>query len=466
MQPLKKSLVGLVVGLLVVCGDFSSARGAVTLTTLISFGTTNGADPSAELLQAPDGSFYGTTQIGSSNNLGTVFKITSTGTFSNLLTFTGTGGAYPGANPAAGLVWGSNGTLFGTTEAGGANGDGTVFALTTNGVFTNLVSFTGTNGAYPGASPMSTLVWGTNGNLYGTTAYGGTNDYGSVFELAANGVFTSLISFTGTNVAPIGASPYAGLLLGKDGNFYGATAFGGTNDLSNGGDGTIFRMTPSGTLSTLVSFNTTNGAVPQAVLVQGTDGNYYGTTFYGGSQGAGTIFKMTSGGALTTLFSFSNTNGANPNAGLVQGLDGNFYGTTQLGDSNNDGTIFQITPAGLLTSLVSFGGTNGAYPVAELTPGTDGNFYGTAASGTIAQGTVFRFPPPPVILKWWQTNSVMMFTWTAATGQVYQVQFTTNLNPAAWNNLGATVIGTNALTTGSDTNQPGPRRIYRVGLLP
>lgn len=470
MQPLRNTLVGLATGLLVMSGVLPCARGGPTLATLISFGITNGAKPSAGLLQGPDGAFYGTTQIGGSNNWGTVFKITSAGTFSNLFFFTGTGGAYPGANPGASLIWGANGVLYGTTEGGGVHDFGTVFALTTNGLFTSLISFTGTNGAWPGNYPVAGLVWGTNGNLYGTTAFGGTNDNGSVYELTTNGVFTSLISFNGTNGPPLGAQPYARLLLGKDGNFYGTTQSGGTNDLLNGdglGDGTLFRMTEAGALTTLISFNAANGAKPQAGLVQGVDGNFYGTAYYGGSQGAGTLFKMTSGGVLTPLLSFNNTNGANPNASLIQGLDGSFYGTTQVGGAANYGTIFQLSPAGKLTSLISFGGTNGADPVAELTQGIDGNFYGTTGSGTTSpQGTVFHFPPPPLFLKWWQTNGMMVFTWSAAIGQTYQVQFKTNLNQTGWNDLGGVMNATNPITMGSDPVGPGPRRLYRVGLLP
>jgi uncharacterized repeat protein (TIGR03803 family) len=467
VQPLKKTLVGLVLGLWVMIGVVPGARGEITLTTLISFSVSNGAKPSSGLVQGPDGALYGTTQINGASNFGTVFKITSTGVFSNLFSFTGTSGAYLGSKPSASLIWGPNGNLYGTTEEGGVNNHGTVFELTTNGGFTSLISFTGTNGAYPGDYPMAGLVWGTNGNLYGTTAYGGTNDNGTVFELSTNGGFASLVSFTGTNGAAPGAQPFARLLLANDGSFYGTTQSGGTNDVLNGGDGTIFQMTPAGAIRTLVSFNLPNGANPQAGLVQGRDGNFYGTAYSGGNQGLGSIFKMTSAGALTTLFSFRNTNGANPNAALVQGADGNFYGTTQLGGANNSGTIFQMTPSGLLNSLVSFAGTNGAYPVAELIPGVDGNFYGTTAlGGTNVEGTVFRFPPPPMFLKWWPTNSSLVFTWTAATGQVYQVQFKTNLNQAAWNNLGATINATNSVATGSDATGSGPQRFYRIGLLP
>jgi uncharacterized repeat protein (TIGR03803 family) len=289
-----------------------------------------------------------------------------------------------------------------------------------------------------------------------------------VFELTTNGIFTSLISFTGTNGAYLGIEPFAGLTLGKDSNFYGTTQSGGTNDLVNGGDGTMFRMTSAGTLTTLVSLNTTNGANPQAGLVQGSDGNFYGTTYSGGSSDAGTIFKMTTLGSLITLLSFDNTNGANPYASLIQGLDGNFYGTTKVGGANNYGTAFEMTSAGVLTSLVSFDNTNnGAYPVAGLTLGKDGNFYGTTAlGGTNVSGTIFRFPPLPNLLAWWQTNGLFTFTWSAATGQNYQAQFKTNLNQNSWNNLGGTVTAVNSRATNSDSMGLNQRRFYRIGLLP
>lgn len=478
MQPLKKILAELLFVVTVVIFIVPSARGQITLTTLFSFtNLSKGAVPAARLVQGPDGSFYGTTEQGGAYSLGTVFKINSTGVFSNLLSFTGTGGAYPGAAPVAGLIWGADGNLYGTTQYGGTSNNGTVFGLTTNGAFTSLVSFSGTNGAYIGANPAAGLAWGTNaglGALYGTTQYGGTNDIinggdGTIFVVTTNSLFTNLVSFTGTNGPFLGANPVGDLVRGTNGSLYGTTWYGGTNDLANYGDGEIFRLLPSGIFRPIYSFNTVDGASPQAGLTLGKDGNFYGTTYYGGTFSAGTIFKMTSAGVLATLASFNNVNGANPQAALVQGLDGNFYGTATVGGTNSSyGTVFQLTSGGALSALINFAGTNGRYPVAGLIQGTDGNFYGTTPSGTTSpQGTAFRFPPPPLFMNWWQTNSLMKFTWGAATGQVYQVQFTTNLNPSAWNNLGGTINGTNSIMTGSDAlGGAGQHRFYRVGLLP
>ena len=163
-----------------------------------------------------------------------------------------------------------------------------------------------------------------------------------------------LYSFNG----PDGGNPSAALVQGADGNFYGTTQYGGTY-----GEGTVFRMTTNGTLTTLLSFHYSNGAYPHAGLVQGADGNFYGTTASGGTYGDGTVFRMTTNGTLTTLASFNySVNGGSPYAGLLQGTDGNFYGTTEDGGTYGDGTVFRMTTNGTLTTLVSFNYTNGAYP--------------------------------------------------------------------------------------------------------
>ena len=256
--------------------------------------------------------------------------------------------------------------------------------------FTNLVSFTGTNGD----SPIGTLVQGRDGDLYGVTQ-GGTFGPGPVFKMALDGTLTILALFGGTN----GSGPHAGLVQGSDGNFYGTTSYGGQYSAQNGlGYGTVYQITPGGLLTTLVLFNGTNGQWPGAELVQGTDGNFYGTTQTGGQyhdsygNGYGTVFKVTSGGELTSLFSFNATNGAgySPWCSLSQGSDGNFYGTTRAGGSGQ-GTLFQMTPAGALTNLLSFNGTNGNGSFFGLVQGADGNLYGTSdGGGSSGCGTVYR----------------------------------------------------------------------------
>jgi uncharacterized repeat protein (TIGR03803 family) len=287
--------------------------------------------------------------------------------------------------PYGGLVQDRDGNLYGTTCYGGSHGDnyggyGSVFKLTTNATLTTLASFANSNGANPRAG----LVQGTDGNFYGTVANGGlhgingagSGGYGTIFRVATNGVLTALYSFPGGND---GANPQAELIQGGDGNFYGTAANGGS-----GGYGTVFRVTTNGTFATLAFFANTNGANPYAGLVQGSDGNFYGTTVNGGDNGYGTVFRVTTNGVLTMLASFNNTNGANPYGVLVQGDDGNLYGTTASGGTNGGyGTVFMVTTNGIITSLVSFAKTNGSNPYAGLVRCTDGNFYGTTVSGGI-----------------------------------------------------------------------------------
>jgi uncharacterized repeat protein (TIGR03803 family) len=364
---------------------------SVYFTTLASFDGTNGYYPYGGLVQATDGNFYGTTFIG--GGYGNVFKITPAGTLTSLHTFDDTDGELPWA----GLVQASDGNLYGTTEAGGEYFWGTVFKITTSGSLTSLHSFNGLDGVFPYAG----LVQASDGNLYGTTLTRGSYGDGTVFRITPSGVLTVLYNFAG----PDGANPIGTLVQGSDGSLYGTTQFGGTNTGSDcsfayepPGCGTTFKITLDGTLTTLHSFNYTDGAQPLAGLMQAADGNFYGTTYNGANGGSvycnygcGTLFKMTSSGTLTTLYKFSFRDGANPLAVLVQAADGNFYGTTQSGGGYSLGTVFEITPAGILTTLHNFDGDDGQTPWAGLVEANDGNLYGTTEGGGIhGAGTVFR----------------------------------------------------------------------------
>jgi uncharacterized repeat protein (TIGR03803 family) len=209
--------------------------------------------------------------------------------------------------------------------------------------------------------------------------------------------------------------------------------------------------------------------------VQSADGSLYGTTYYGGINGQGTAFKLTTNGAFTTLVSFANTNGALPQAALVCGPDGNLYGTTSGGGAftnqigNGNGTVFKLATNGTLTTLISFNGTNGANPQSSLVQGADGSFYGTTANGgATGNGTVFRLSilQPPVFQLVSRTNNLLTLTWSASTGQRYQLEYTTNLNQLTWSNLGGPITAANATATASDMIGPDPQRFYRVMLLP
>jgi uncharacterized repeat protein (TIGR03803 family) len=313
--------------------------------------------------------------------------------YPEVIQFLSAGVSTPPEYPTAALVQGSDGNFYGTTAYGGTSGNGTVFRVTPNGLLATLVSFNGANGSHPAAA----LVQGSDGNFYGTTAFGGTGgNNGTVFRMTPGGVLTTLISFNGAN----GSEPFAGLMQGSDGNFYGTTMLGGADNF-----GTVFSITPAGALTTLASFNGANGSFPFGGLVQGTDGSFYGTASYSsptGGYGPGTAFKLTPAGVLTPLVAFGGPHGANPAAALVLGPGGALYGTTEYGgnaDLNRNytggfGSVFAMTPKGALTTLYSFSGTDGSYCVSGLVQGSDGSFYGTTAGGGVGgAGTVFKLSP-------------------------------------------------------------------------
>jgi uncharacterized repeat protein (TIGR03803 family) len=298
------------------------------------------------------------------------------------------------------VVQGTDGSFYGTAVAGGAEDNGTVFKITPSGRLTTLHTFLGS--PTDGANPYAGLVQGADGNFYGTTSMGGTGLFckygcGTIFKITPSGRLTTLHSFDGTD----GSLPYAGLVQAANGTFYGATERGGANGGCNGGEGcgTVFKITPSGTLTILHSFDKTDGSLPDAGLVQAANGAFYGTTEEGGANGYGTVYKITLSGALTTLHSFDKMDGSCPYAGLIQATDGSFYGTTVQGGANGGcrglgcGTVFKITANGNLMTLYNFGkGGHGNEPFAGLIQGTDGNFYGTTGGDGFSgdYGKVFK----------------------------------------------------------------------------
>jgi uncharacterized repeat protein (TIGR03803 family) len=319
------------------------------------------------------------------------YTITDSGTtFTTLHSFDGT----DGNKSFAGLIQATNGNLYGTTYYGGARNSGEVFEITPGGTLTTLYSLCSKSGCTDGEYTYAVPVQGTNGNFYGTTYLGGSNDLGTVFKITPSGTLTTLHTFGGTD----GSQPLAGLVQGTDGNFYGTTYYGGSQ-----GDGEIFKITPSGTLNTLHSFCSQtackDGRNPFAGLVQAVDGNLYGTTYIGGAHGYGTVFKITPSGTFKTLHSFCSQSGCLdgefPQTGLVQATNGNLYGTTIVGGNYGSGTIFKITPSGTLTTLYNVcsqsGCPDGNYLHAGLIQATDGNLYGVMEIGGANNGgTIFR----------------------------------------------------------------------------
>ena len=316
--------------------------GNVTVVTVIG-----DSSEGSSLVQGDDGDFYGTTEYGGSAGEGSVFKITAEGTLTTLHSFTGVNPE--GSQPEARLVKGSDGNFYGTTYFGGVKSggvSGTAFKITPGGTLTTLHSFTGSP---DGANPIAPLIQASNGNLYGTTYNGGFSPLGTVFMVTAAGAETRLCPFTSYGPVGSSANPVGPVTQGSDGNLYGTTPYGGHySDLSwSGGYGSVYRVTLGGTLTVLHWFQGTDGYGPVGGLVQASDGNLYGTTPYGGANGSGTIFKMTLGGTLTTVYSFTGGNdGGNPGS-LLLANDGKFYVTTSYGGDWGLGAIvrFSIPPA-------------------------------------------------------------------------------------------------------------------------
>jgi uncharacterized repeat protein (TIGR03803 family) len=366
-----------------------------TLTNLHSFSFIDGAAPVAGLVQATNGSFYGTTNTGGTGpgGGGTVFKITPNGILTTLYNFcTILPNCTDGAFPTAGLIQATDGSLYGTTEAGGTNVLGTVFKITPGGTLTTLHSFCA-GACADGQSPTAALIQAVDGNFYGTTQAGGANLGGTVFKITPGGLLTTLYTFCSQSGCADGEAPGAGLIQASDGNFYGTTETGGANL-----GGTVFKITAGGSLTTLYSFcsqsGCTDGQFPAAALVQANDGNLYGTTSGGGVNGGqGTIFKITLGGTLTTLYNFCSqnecTDGAEPLAALVQDTNGKFYGTAEGGAGY--GVVFSLSvglrPFVETTPTSGKVGTTVRILGSNLTGATNVSFNGTAATFKVVSGS-------------------------------------------------------------------------------
>jgi uncharacterized repeat protein (TIGR03803 family) len=309
--------------------------------------------------------------------------------------------------PQAGLVRDSAGNLYGAAFGGGTYHEGAVFKLDANGVYSTIYSFSGgSTGSGDGCLPrMAAPIRDNAGNLYGTTSHCGTTaNAGNVFKIDSAGNETILHTFTG---GADGAVPLASLFRDQAGNLYGTTSTGGDTSCSYvgvKGCGTIFKISSSGKFSLLHTFTGTDGANPQAGLIEDAAGNFYGTTTYGGSTGWGTVYKMDKTGHLTVLYSFlSNNNpndGTQPASTLVRDSAGNLYGTTTSGGNVNDcegfgcGTVFKVDASGNETVMHALSNSSdGAEPFSLVMDGK-GNLYGeTNGAGGYFRSTVFRVDP-------------------------------------------------------------------------
>jgi uncharacterized repeat protein (TIGR03803 family) len=352
-----------------------------TLTVLHHFlSATDGSTPGGSLVQATDGNFYGTTQLGGQHTKGTIFRITPGGAFAVLRHLSG---PTDGGNPFCSLVMSNDGHLYGMANTGGANGFGTIFRITTGGTFTTLRSFAA---ASDGRSPYGSLVKGPDGTFYGLTSSGGLHNAGTAFQYVPGGAFAVLRNF---QPATDGGNPRGSLVFGNDGHLYGLNQAGGLNN-----NGTIFRLTLGKAFNVLKHFRvSTDGGFPWGSLVKGADGSFYGMTKIGSGSTHGIIFRITTGSVFTLMKPLTlATTGGYPVGSLARGSDGNFYGTTSEGGSNQFGTIFRITPANVFTVLAHLNGaTPGSAPQESLVQGTDNAFYGTASTGgKFNYGTIFK----------------------------------------------------------------------------
>jgi len=352
-----------------------------TITTVYGFpGTPGPYNPNDEAIAlGRDGELYLFAQGGDGNAVnctitycGELFQISTSGTVTDLYDLSNNScpGSFCGYGAYGGLTLGSDGNFYGSTYYGGTNGYGTVFKVTPAGVATALYNFTG---ASDGSSPYAAPIQASNGTFYGTTTSAVVTD-STAYSVTSAGVFKTLHTFTG----PDGQNVYAPLVQGTNGNFYGGTAAGGTNN-----DGVIFEMTPSGTVTVLHNFAGTDGSNVSYPLIQASDGNFYGTTYYGGTDGYGVVFRITPSGTYTVLHNLNGTtDGMNPAFALVQATDGKLYGVTSNIGVGYEGSVFSITLSGTFTNIYSFtGSTDGGAPLSPMIQHTDGLLYGTTEIG-------------------------------------------------------------------------------------
>jgi uncharacterized repeat protein (TIGR03803 family) len=373
--PLRSTLALLIVG----C-SFAAGTHGQTVTNLAVFNGSDGNYPMGPLTQATDGNFYGMTQYGGAYSAGNVFQLTPDGKLSNLYSFCSQANCADGWDPQYGPILGADGDLYGATFLGGVGDGGTIYKLTLGGKLTTLYTFC-TVSCEGGAAPNG-IIQGSNGNFYGTTRGGGHFGWGTIFEISSTGEFTLLYTFCSLKGCADGREPEFPLIQASDGNFYGATPFGGST-----GTGVFYEITPAGAYQVLYNFD----AQPNTII-ENASGNFVGTT-QGSGLLYGVVFEITANNQYSVLHTFDGTDGAYPVGGLTLANDGNFYGMTYGGGATDLGTIFLITQTGELRSLHNFCDprcNTGQGPVSSFFQGTDGTLYGTTTCGWHAcLGNVF-----------------------------------------------------------------------------
>ena len=361
-------------------------------TVLYTFtGGNDGAYPNPNVTLDSVGNFYGTTNNGGTAGLGVVFKVDTSGNETVLHTFTrGLEGDQP---DLAGVILDSVGNLYGTAAFGGAGGQGVVYKLDTSGNETVLYAFPGAaDGQYP---YNAGVIFGSDCHLYGTTFYGGKKGHGVVYQLDGDGNEKVLYNFHLLTANGFG-QPTGGVIRDSKGNLYGTT-FIGQADVGYG-NGVVYKVDTAGHSTVLHNFTgEADGGVPYGGVIRDSKGNLYGTAEVGGASGAGVVFKVDTFGNETVLYSFTGgSDGGYPLwVVLVRDSAGNLYGTTNGGGASGAGVVFKVNAAGNETVLHSFtGGADGGNPYAGVILGPEGNLYGTTAfGGETNAGVVFEIKP-------------------------------------------------------------------------
>jgi uncharacterized repeat protein (TIGR03803 family) len=413
---------------------------AQTFTNLYSFtGTNDGGTPNGGLIQGKDGNLYGTTGYGGKQDGGTAFRISTGGALTILYSFND--GEYFGSP----LAQGTDGGFYGTSGFINGTAGGKVFKISSNGVLTVLHSFSGSDGA----SPNYGVMQGRDGNFYGTTEVvqsGFTG--GTIYKISINGSYSVLHQFNDQAYS----GPVGGLVQGTDGNLYGATYGDGNNSF-----GTVFKISTNGVFNVLHLFDgSIEGYSPESGLIEGKDGYFYGATPFGpfpksGPLGYGTIYKMSTNGMFTTIHVFDSLDGWQPNVALLQGSDGDFYGTTSIGNTNA-GFIFKISSEGNFAPLHEFSIAGGGF-TQSLVQGRDGILYGsTPSGGSHSQGSIFALalPSPPLLAISLSPSNASLSWPTNSTAYPFKLQSTANLGTSAtWTTIAlapVVVSGQNRVT--------------------
>ncbi len=398
------------------------------------------------LLTAPDGTFIGAAHGILPSFVGRVFRATARGTVSTLVPFEGDMGSDP-----VGLTVGHDGSIYGATQFGSTT-SGSLYRISPDGTFLELHRFNGPDGARPSGN----LLQASDGYVYGTTSAGGSGGVGTLFKVNATGSeFSTLFGFS----PPVGEQPLGGLIEMEPGILYGTTSAGGTE-----AGGTIFKVTPSGQLETLVHLTKETG-YGWVFLTKTRNGRIVGTAQHGLSLGNGTFFQLTEDDQLTVVANFNEPNGAFPGGGVIEGADGAFYGVTARGGRKDQGTVFRVDMTGQITTLASFDGPSGSGP-RGLVEGADGQLYGIAYSGgQFGNGTFFRVVKPPQLNATRAPDGAVVVRWDSSPGIDYRLEFIPDWDGAAWQPIAELTASSETLAV---TNRYLGARMgfFRLRILP